>query len=86
MELFKKHLMSFEGENYEIRVLYDDQRINVVAFHNNHPANCFRHQLKIPKDIDVKKLLGTDAVKDLVEISKNDITQKRWENLLSVIR
>jgi len=74
MELFEKHPISFEGENYEIRVLDDDQSVNVVSFHNNHLANCLKHQLKIPKDFDVKRSLKIDAVNKLVKISKNEIT------------
>jgi len=74
MELFEKHPISFEGENYEIRVLDDDQSVNVVSLHNNHLANCFKHQLKIPKDFDVKRSLKIDAVNELVKISKNEIT------------
>ena len=38
MELFKKTPMTFDGEDYEIRVLYDDTLINVVAFQENHPS------------------------------------------------
>lgn len=74
MELFEKHSISFEGENYEIRVLDDDQSVNVVSLHNNHLANCLKHQLKIPKDFDVKRSLKIDAVNELVKISKNEIT------------
>ena len=74
MELFEKHPISFEGENYEIRVLDDDQSVNVVFFRNNHLANCLKHQLKIPKDFDVKRSLKIDAVNELVKISKNEIT------------
>ena len=55
MELVEKHPMSFEGENYEILVLDDDQSVNVVSFRNNHLANWFKHQLKRPKDFDVKR-------------------------------
>ena len=55
MELFEKHPISFEGENFEIRVLDGDQSVNVVFFRNNHLANCFKHQLKRPKDFDLKR-------------------------------
>ena len=55
MELFEKHSISFEGENFEIRVLDGDQSVNVVSFRNNHLANCFKHQLKRPKDFDLKR-------------------------------
>jgi len=85
MKLFKKIPMTFEEKNYEIRVLYDDATIDVVAFLNNHPANCFRHQLIIPKNFNVKRLLRIDAVKELVEVSKKDIIEKRWEKLSKVM-
>ena len=82
MILYKKYPIIFEEKDYEIKVLYDNTTINVVAFLNNYPANGFRHQVKISKKIDIKRMLEMDTVKDLVEISKNDIIEKRWEKLL----
>ena len=83
MILYKKYPMTFEGKDYEIRVVYDSVTINVVAFLNNHPVNGYRHQVKIPKEFNVKEILKTSAIKDLVEMSKNDILEKRWETLLN---
>lgn len=77
--------MKFEEKDYEIRVLYDDTIINVVAFLNNYPVNGFRHQIKIPKKFDVKRILKTDAVKELVEMSKNNIIEKRWDRMLKAL-
>ena len=85
MLLFKKVPMTFEGKEYEIRVLYDKNTINVVAFLNNYPANGFRHQMKLPKKCNIEGVLERDAANELVEISKNDIKQKRWEKLNDVI-
>ena len=85
MILHKKYPMTFEGKEYEIRVLYDSVTINVVAFLNNHPVNGYRHQVKIPTEFDVKGILKMSAVKDLVEMSKNDILEKRWEKLLKIM-
>lgn len=78
--------MTCEGRNYEIRVLYDDSVINVVAFLNNHPANGFRHQVKISKQVDIKGVLETDLAEELVEICKYDIIGKKWERWLPVIQ
>lgn len=83
MTLFEKIPFKFEEEDYEIRVLYDEKTINVVAFHNNHPANGFRHQVKIPKYLDINQLLEADVLKELIEMAKNDIVEKRWEKLLN---
>ncbi len=82
---YKKYPFVFEDNDYEIKVLFDDSTINVVAFLNNYPANGFRHLVKIPKTIDIKKLLNNDAVKNLVDLSKEDIINKRWENISRII-
>ena len=66
-------------------MLYDDTSIHVIAFLDNHPANGYRYQIKIPTEFDVEKVLGTDIVGELVEISKSDIIEKRWEKLLKVM-
>lgn len=86
MKLFKKIPMRFEEKGYEIRVLYDDTMINVVAFLNNHPVNGYRHQVKLPKNCNLQGLLEKYPVNELVEISKNDITEKRWEKLSKIIQ
>ncbi len=79
MELHKKTPLKWNNENYEIRVLYDDSLINVLAFHNNHPANGFRHQIRLPKNCNVQKMLEKKIVGELVEIAKNEIVENRWE-------
>ena len=86
MILFEKIPIPFEGRNYEIQVLYDDTTINVVAFLNNHPANGFRHQVKISKQVDIKGVLETGAAKELVEMCKNDIIEKRWRKWIKIIQ
>jgi len=85
MILFKKIPTKIEKKDYEIRILYDETTVNVVAFLNSYPANGFRHQIQIPKKFEVKKALKADAVKELVEMSKNDIIEKRWERLLKTL-
>jgi hypothetical protein len=85
MFLFKKVPMTFDGKDYEIRVLYDENTINVVAFLNNYPVNGFRHQMKLPKKCNVMGVLERDAANGLVHIAKDDIKQKRWDRVISVI-
>ncbi len=79
MNLFKTYPITSENKKYEIRVLYDETKINVVAFHNNYPANGFRYQVQIPKKNNTLEILEKDCVSHLVETSKNDIIKKRWE-------
>ena len=78
MELYKKTSLTWNNEIYEIRVLYDDSLINVLAFHNNHPAHGFRHQIRLQKNCNVQEILKQNIVGELVEISKNEIVENRW--------
>lgn len=86
MKLFRRIPMKFEENEYEIRILYDDATINVVAFLDNHPANGYRHQVKLPKACAVEEVLAEYAVDELVDISKNDIAEGRWDKLSRVIQ
>jgi hypothetical protein len=86
MKLFNKIPMSFDGKDYEIRVLYDDTVINVVAFLDNHPANGYRHQVQLPKKCNVRGVLEQNIVEELVEMSKKDILEKKWEKLSQIIQ
>ena len=84
MITYKKIPFTFAGENYDIRILYLDHLINVVAFKNNFPASGFRHQIKIPSDIPVKDVLELDLINELVALCQADITQQRWNRLLKI--
>ena len=86
MKLFKKIPISFEEKEYEIRVLYDDTVINVVGFLDNHPANGYRHQVQLPRKCNVPEVLKQNIVEELVEMSKNDIVEKRWERISKIIQ
>ena len=86
MKLYEKIPVKFEGKDYEIRVLYDDTTINVVAFLNNHPANGFRHQIQFPKKFDGETIVTSEAVKGLVELSKKDVLEKKWETFMETIQ
>ena len=86
MELYKKTPLKWNNENYEIRVLYDDRLINVLAFHNNHPANGFRHQIRLPKNGNVKEILKQEIVGELAEIAKNEIVENRWGKISKTIQ
>lgn len=86
MNVFKDIRMIFNGKPYDIRVLYDDRMINVLAFHNNHPASGFRHQVQLPKNCDVQGVLGQDIVNDLIEITKNEIVENKWEKLCKTFK
>ncbi len=78
MELYKKTPLKWNNENYEIRVLYDESLINVLAYNNKHQANGFRHQIRLQKNCNVQEILKQNIVGELVEISKNEIVENRW--------
>jgi len=81
MLLYKKVPYSFAGSDYEIKVFYDDHSINILAFKNHYPANGFRHHIKISKNLVIKEILPQKVIDEFIEISKRDISEKRWERL-----
>jgi len=81
MELLRKIPFSCEDEPYEIRVLTDCKIINIVAFHRNRPANGFRYHVQIPKNIQPGEVLEAGPLKEMIELSKNDIFTGRWEKM-----
>ena len=82
MLLYKKELYSFAEKDYEIKVFYDDNTINIVAFKNHYPANGFRHQIKISKNLVIKEILQQKVIDEFIEICKRDISEKRWERVI----
>ncbi|MCK5077886.1 MAG: hypothetical protein KAR38_16000 [Calditrichia bacterium] len=86
MKLFKKIPFSHEDKQYYIRIMYNDNMINVVAFYNNYPANGFRYQVQIPKQCNVEGVLEKYKVDDLIEIAKNDLNCRKWDKLKDIIQ
>jgi hypothetical protein len=79
MDLFQKIPWPVDDVKYEIWLLYDDRKIAVATFLNNHPANGLRYLVQIPKRCDSKTFLVKHPVPELVEACKRDIAEKRWE-------
>ena len=86
MRLYRIEPITFEEKTYEIRVYYSDTIINVVTFLNNYPANGFRHQILLPKKCNIKGVLREVTLDELIETSKKDIIEKRWEKLSKIIQ
>ena len=81
MELIRKIPFTSEDKPYEIRVLTDNNIINIVAFHRNRPANGFRYHVQIPKNIQPKQVLEAEPLREMIERSKDDIYTGRWEKM-----
>ena len=79
MKTFKKIPFSHNGEKYEIRIMYDESNVKIVAFLHNHPANGFRYILNFPKKYDIKKALKNDNLNTLIDFSRADIREDRWK-------
>ena len=86
MRLYRIEPITFEEKTYEIRVYYSDTIINVVTFLNNYPANGFSHQILLPKKCNIKGVLREVMLDELIETSKKDIIEKRWEKLSKIIQ
>ena len=84
MELYKKTPLTWNNENYEIQVLYNDSLINVLTFLNHHPANGFRHQIRLQKGCNVQEILKQDIVGELIDISKKEIVENKWQKVSNI--
>ena len=86
MHSFEVIPFSFEGREYEIRVVSDGATIHVRAFHKGKPANGYSYQVDLMTAFDLKKLMVCDAIKELVDSAKNDVTERRWERLIEAMK
>jgi len=79
MKLLKTIPVSAGKKKYEIRILFENNTIHILAFHENRPANGFRHQLKIRKTTDPETILDSDEVRHLVDLTKDEVIVKKEE-------
>ncbi len=83
MTLYQEIPFAWEDESYQIKIFYEEKLINFVAFKKSHPANGIRHQILIPKYTSVNDVLENDVLDEFIEMCKKDISEKRWERLIS---
>ena len=83
MTLYQEIPFAWEDESYQIKIFYEEKLINFVAFKKSHPVNGIRHQILIPKYISVNDVLENDVLDEFIEMCKKDISEKRWERLIS---
>jgi len=82
MILFKKIPFSFEERLYEVRIYYDDKKINLLVFRDNYPVNGFRNQINIPRKSSPESFLENSVIEELVSVARQDILEKRWNRFL----
>ncbi len=82
MELFQKIPWSHDNQEYEIRIMFTDRLINILAFKDNYPLNGFRYQIQMSKNSEVQKLLNLENFEHIIEMVKDDIKEDRWNKLL----
>jgi hypothetical protein len=79
---FKAH-----GKDYEIRlILGQNNEFVISAFHGGKPANGYSYRVALNTAHDLKVLVGQDAVKYLITLAKDDVVQRRYEELLEAIK
>ena len=84
MKLMKKIPFKHESNQYEIRVLFENNTINTVVFHSNYPVNGYRYQIQIPKKTDPERIVNSVLFSETVSQAKQDITENRWEKLMQI--
>lgn len=85
----KDHIFKVEEVDYEIKVgLNGQNEIIVQAFKANttEPANGFSYSIKLNMAIDMANVQGVSGVQELIEIAKNDVVSKKWEELREILK
>ncbi len=80
MKVFKTIPWEHDGKEYDIRIMFDDRLINILPFYNNHPANGFRYQMQLSKNIQVRDILKIENFEPTIEDIKEDIINDRWKH------
>jgi hypothetical protein len=83
MTLLKKIEFDHEEKKYEIRILHEDSKINIVVFFNNRPFNGYRYQIHFSKNIDIEKFLDVKNFENLIEAAKKDVVNKEWDKFVN---
>jgi len=71
----KMHTKKFTHEDmeHEVRVICDGESVYVKVFQDNRQSNRFRYSATMEVIQDKATVAGTDAVKYLIEIAKQDV-------------
>lgn len=86
MQLYKKIPFKHDEKNYEIRIYFEEHLINISTFFNNYPANGFRYQIQLQKNIEIDKILAEDNFSHFIDLAKTDIIESRWQKFNNLLR
>ena len=64
-----------DNQEFEIRTITDGESVYVKAFRDNKPANHFRYSVTLEVVCNMATVFGSEAVKHLIEIAKQDIVK-----------
>jgi hypothetical protein len=82
----RKIPFTFEGKDYEIRVISDGSTTYIRAFLGNRPANGYTYQVAMPVAFDFHRTFNVSAVQHLIDTAKQDVIEKNWERVLEAIK
>lgn len=86
MQLFKKIPFRHDEEYYEIRIYYEENIVTISTFLNNYPANGFRYQVQLQKNLEIDKILVEENFNHFINIAKTDIVENRWQKFSNLLR
>lgn len=72
----QKSSFSVNDRQYEVRVALEGDEVQVRAFVGDEPANGFRYCVTIENALNIKNLLGVDAVRELVRIAEDHVRRR----------
>ena len=74
------------GKQYEVRLSSTMSDCEIRVFHDDRPANGYCYRVSFENKFDLKVLTGQDMVKELARIAKDDVIERRYEQLLDALK
>ena len=65
---------SHNGEDYEVRIVFDGETVFIKVFKDNKPVNPFRYIASLDTIHDMESYLELNAVRHLIKTAKKDVT------------
>jgi hypothetical protein len=73
---------SFEGKEYETRVILANGRYEVAVFLDGGRANGYAYSVDFETSVAMKQSIGVEAVTHLMELAESDVRSGLWNQYL----
>jgi hypothetical protein len=84
----KEHLFEVSGEKFEIKLgqtVQDELIVQAFNVSTGKPVG-FRYSVSFDTNVDMNNYAGISGIQSLIEIAKDDVKNKRWEEVAEAMK